>query len=163
MHSPVLCIIPVVKLNVLSTIAKCNKSLSLRTLSLGRYGSSYARPRTATKCSSSMASRTPAMSFMIHSFGSEPREQPCSWLSHVTRTREKHNNGSNELPMILLQWYCNWLSMTLDCNWLSMALNCDWLSIEYVNYIIFFRKIYGFFCIFGHCWCHFMASLNNLG
>jgi len=98
MHSPVLCIIPVVKLNAFSTIAKCNKSLSLCTLSLGRYGSSYARPRIATKRSSSMVSRTPAMSFMIHSFGSEPRERPCSWLSRVTRTREKHNNGSDELP-----------------------------------------------------------------
>jgi len=61
------------------------------------------------------------------------------------------------------QCYCNWLSMTLDCNWLSMALNCDWLSIEYVDYIICFKKIYGSFCILAHCWCHFMASLNNLG
>ena len=97
-HSPLLCIIPVVKLKAFSTIAKCNKSLSLCKLSSGTYGRSYARPSTATKHSSSIASRTPATSFMTHSFGSEPRERPRRWLSDVTRTIEKHNNGSDELP-----------------------------------------------------------------
>lgn len=36
---PILCIIPVVKLNALSIIAKCNKSVFLRALSSGTYGS----------------------------------------------------------------------------------------------------------------------------
>ena len=47
----------------------------------------------------SMLSRTPAMSFITHSFGSDaPTARPSSWLSQVTRTREKHKSGSDELP-----------------------------------------------------------------